>query len=267
MALVLTYNSDLGRVEAVASGFGAGTVRGELVRFDAGALTNAETVRGGIFDPLAPADTARVSDYEYAPGELNTYRFTTYNISDAVVTTFTQTITPDNTSTWVKSPVRPFLNRTVTVLDFGEVSAPARGGVFEIKGRRLPIAVTEVRGSRRFTLELAAATQTEAEEIERVLAFGDVLYLQPAAGCPVPGPLYAQVGDLTTARRSLRGPRRYLTLPLIEVAAPAAEVVGYTIDWAGVVDTWATWADVQTDSASWLALMQYVADPADVIVG
>lgn len=178
------------------------------------------------------------------------------------------TVTAALAAVWLKSIARPFLNRTVTVHDYSDITRPARGAVFEVIGRRDPVAVTEVRGSRRFDVTLRANTRTEVDELDRFLSFGDVVLLQPPAGSPVPGPLYAYVGDVTVSKGGQHQHElRFLTLPLTEVAAPDAAVVGYTATIAGIVAAFATCADVLAAFATCQDLLEYVSAPEDEIVG
>jgi hypothetical protein len=266
MSLAASYNADLARVQLTADTFAASTARGVLTRYTS-SPTNQVTVRGGTFDPLADSDTIAVDDYEFTPGVLNTYLLTTYDADGDVLDEFTATVTPDITQVWLKSIARPFLNRTVTVTDWSDVTQPARGAVLDVIGRRRPVAINEVRGSRRYNLTLVTDDTDEADALELMLSFGDTLLIQPPADCPIPAPLYAWAGDVTTARRSTRGPRRYITLPLVEVDAPAPELVGYTVTWGGIVSAFSTWADVQSEFTDWLAVQEYVSDPSDETVG
>ncbi len=168
---------------------------------------------------------------------------------------------------WLKNVGRPYLNRRVTVAGFSDVVAPARGGVFDVLGRRLPVAVTDVRGSRRYELTLVAADAAEASAIEFALSFGDTMLLHVPAGCVVPASMHVFVGDLATSRHSARATRRFLSLPLTEVDAPAAGVVGATITWQGVMNAYPTWADLLAAQASWLTLLESISAPSDEVVG
>lgn len=223
------------------------------------------TVRGA--SALTPT-AQTLYDYEYTPGVVNTYRAQALTAGGAVIATATTTITHAPAGVWLKNAARPYLNRAVTVHQYSDITRPARGGVLEILGRRDPVAVTEVRGSRRFDLILRADTTDEVAAIELALSFGDPVYLQPPAGSAVPGPLWAFVGDVTTDKGGEHQlPLRFLTLPLIEVEAPDAAIVGTGITWAGVTGAYATWSAVTAAKATWLALMESISDPADEVVG
>jgi hypothetical protein len=68
----------------------------------------------------------------------------------------TDDITPTITEPWLKSVARPFLNQPVTFGgDTFAMERPARRGVFDVVGRSLPVAVSDVRSSRRYSLRHA----------------------------------------------------------------------------------------------------------------
>jgi hypothetical protein len=182
------------------------------------------------------------------------------------LTNQTNSITPALDTVWLKNLARPFLNRPVTVNDWSDVERPSRNGVFPIVSRTLPIAVTDLRLSRRYELVLTTPTPAEAKELDLCLASGDPILVHVPADCPIPG-LYAVVGTVVVSRREKRSPRRYLTLPLVEVVAPGPDIIGATNTWASVIATYATWADLIAANATWQDLLDGVADPGDVVVG
>lgn len=265
--ITLTYEPVLSRVTVDVSALAGGAEYAVIDRSVGGVTWT--TVRGGSAAD-ATSGAVLVYDYEFPDTVELTYRVRAYDSGDSLLSTETDTITVVLGAVWLKSPARPFLNRTVTVLDFGDITDPARGGVLEVLGRRLPVAVTEVRGSRRYELTLGTVDPEEARAVELFLSFGDVVFVHVPASCTnVPRSMYASVGDVGISRRSVYGPRRYFTLPLTEVAAPDAGIVGFTITWAGVVAAWATWGDLIADPAvpTWLDLQSYVSSPDDEIVG
>lgn len=175
-------------------------------------------------------------------------------------------ITPDlGGRAWLKSISRPFLNRPVTVLDYSDVERPARGGLFDVPGRTAPLAVTGVRGSRRWTLEVLTDTAGAALDVDMILASGDVLLVQAPAGTDVPAG-YVQVGDTRQRRTSRLGARRIFELPLTEVAAPTADIVGSTATCQTVLNTYATCAALLAAHPTCLSVMELIGDPTEVIV-
>lgn len=177
------------------------------------------------------------------------------------------TITPLLDRARLVFPLRPYLDRDVVITAWSEVTRPSRGAVFEVLGRRLPVAVTEVRGSRRFDITCVVDDQAAADSLELAVSFGDVCFLHTPPGHPVPGPLYAAIGDVSTAKRSQTGRRRYVTLPLVEVAAPDPALSGTTITCRGVLGGWSTCADLLAAFASILDLLQASSYPEDEVVG
>jgi hypothetical protein len=175
----------------------------------------------------------------------------------------TGSITPEFHQVWLKSIARPFLNQPVTVLrDFADVERSARGGVFDIVGRSLPVAVTDLRGSRRWTLRLCTETAQDAHDLDLLLISGDPVFLQVPVNSNLPVPsIYAHVGD-TSARKRAYSEHRTWSLPLTQVAAPGPDVIGATITWQCVLDTYATWQDVLNANASWADLLQQVCADA-----
>lgn len=269
MSLTATYDAPANRVVLNVSALNASTARVEVERFTGAILTNGRMVRGGDRDPSTSA-AFTLYDHEFPPNVLLTYRARSYSSTEVLLNTFTATITVNLAVAWLKSPARPFLNRAVTIVDFGDVESPARGGVLEVLGRRLPVALTSLRGSRRYQLVLRAASREEADALELFLSFGDAVYVQVPAACAVPRSLYAFVGDTSFKRVGRHdGAVRYVTLPLTEVDAPDASISGFSVTWLGVRTAWATWGTLKADPAipTWLALQQYVSAPADEVTG
>ncbi|MFD6640508.1 hypothetical protein ACFWDN_32390, partial [Micromonospora chalcea] len=163
----------------------------------------------------------------------------------------------------------PFLNRQVEVRDFSDVARPSRGGVFDVVGRSFPVAVTDVRGSRRWTLQVSTYSPQEADDLDLMLAGGDILLVHvPASGrlSSVPGG-YVTVGDtreVTPPTSDLR--MRVFDLPCTEVAAPGPDVVGAAVTCQTVLNTYGTCAQVVSAHPTVLDLLELVGDPTDVLV-
>ncbi|MBG0560731.1 hypothetical protein [Actinoplanes aureus] len=264
MSVTLTYDSTLARVRVSATV--GGTVAYAVVDRSVNGI-RWTTIRGG--DHLAPAGGVVASnDYEFPPGVAITYRVRGYSDAGVLLSTETAVITAVIERVWLKSVARPFLNRPVTVLDRPQVSRKNRGGLFEIKGRSLPIVVSEVRGPAEWELRVRTDSPAQTRALELLLAVGDVLYVQvPDDYDDVPGG-YVSVG--TTGRRrlsALPGDRRQVwALPMTEVAPPGPDVVGATVTWQSLLAEFGTWADVLAFFATWADVLEYVADPETVIV-
>jgi hypothetical protein len=212
------------------------------------------TVRGGVVTPAG--GEIRVDDYEFSPGIANYYR---------VVGVFEGSISPVIDRVWLKSLARPFLNRQVVVQDYSDVDRQSRAGVFEVIGRSVPVSVSDVRSSRRWTLDLLTETPDEASTLDLILASGDPLLVHVPADCDVPGG-YVSVGDTSVRRPARRTLRRITSLPCTEVAAPGPDVVGATLTWQTVLSTYATWAAVLAAHPTWADLQELIGSPEDVIV-
>lgn len=179
----------------------------------------------------------------------------------------TASVTPTLTGVWLKSISRPFLNQTVQVI-YGPthaVTRPARVGVFDIVGRTLPIAVSDIRSSRRWTMLLRTDTETAADSLDLILASGDVLFLQGPPACDLIS-CYLAVGDVARTNHPLRPRRLTWELPVTEVAAPGPDVVGSAVTWASVLAAYGTWADVMAAHPTWADLLTLIGDPSEVIV-
>lgn len=264
MTVTPTYDAGLSRVRVSASGLSGSPVTALVERSIDGVTWS--TVRGGTSVTVSGGSlTLPVDDYEFIDGLANTYRVTAYNVSDVQVDQETAAITPDLTGVWLKSIGRPFLNRQVTVADYSDIERPSRAGVFDVIGRSYPVAVSDVRGSRRWTLEVLTSTTAEATDLDLILASGDPLFVHVPADCTIPGG-YVTVGDTTQRRTSRRGLRRMFVLPCVEIAAPGADVVGATSTWQTVVSTYATWSDVISAHTTWADLLELIGSPSDVIV-
>lgn len=217
------------------------------------------TVRGGSAVTITGADTADLDDYEFVPGAVNHYRVT------AGADVFTTTITPAQTSVWLKSITRPFLNRAVSVVEHSDITRPARNGVFPIIGRSYPVAVTDVRLAREWTMTVKADTVDDADALDLVFASGDPLYVQVPPTLDIPGG-YVVVGNVVRRRFGHVSQRRWFDLPMTEVAPPGPEVVGVTATWETLVAEFGSWTAVLAEFGSWAEVLEYVADPETVIV-
>lgn len=256
MALTGTFDPILSRVRLAAGALDDGSVA-LFERSRNGVYWT--TVRGGAAVSITGADTAALDDYEFVPGAVNHYRVT------AGADVFTTTITPAQAAVWLKSITRPFLNRAVEVVGHGDIRRAGRNGVFEVRGRSDPVAVTDVRSSRRWTMTVMAQSVADADVLELVFASGDPLYVQSDGARDIPGG-YVVVEDMTRSRYGTVSGRRYFELPMRNVAAPGPDVVGATSTWETLVAEFGSWTAVLAAFGSWADVADYVADPSVVIV-
>ncbi len=256
MSLTATFDPILSRVRLAATVLDDGSVA--LFQRSRNGIYWT-TVRGGAAVAITVGDTAALDDYEFVPGVINYYRVT------AGADVFTATITPAQSGVWLKSITRPFLNRAVEVVGHGDIRRAARNGIFEVKGRSDPIAVTDVRGSRRWEMTVMAQTVNDADALELVFASGDPLYVQTDGTRDIPGG-YVVVDEVERSRYGTVSARRYFTLPMRNVAAPGPDVVGATSTWETLVAEFGTWADVLAAFGTWADVVEHVSDPSVVIV-
>jgi hypothetical protein len=262
MALTATYEPGLSRIRLAADTLGATATYAVVDRTTNGVTYS--TVRGGTALPVV-AEAAAVDDYEFPVGIATTYRVRSFTAADALVATFTTTTTQQLDDVWLKSIPHPFLNQTAVIADMGDVARPTRGGVFDVVGRSFPVAVTTVRGSRRFDITVATVTRTEQQDLDLLLASGDAIFIHTPADYPLVGG-YFDVADTSQTRQGVSWERRWTTLPLTEVAPPGPQIVGTTVNWQNVVNNFPTWADLIAGEATWNTVLERISDPADVVV-
>lgn len=171
-------------------------------------------------------------------------------------------VTPTLDGVWLKFIARPFLNTQVDAYGEVNVTRRARNAVFDVVGRTVPVAVTDVRAGREYPLSVTTLTSETHSRLDFAVLGGDPVFVHAPPGSPVPT-MYAVIGD-TSDDQPVPGTHLW-TLPLTEVAAPAPEIVGATITWQGVVNAYATWQDVLDSQSTWADLLTLIGDPADII--
>ena len=185
------------------------------------------------------------------------------------LTTQTNTITPALPGVFIKSLRRPFLNREVQVLDYGDITRASRNAAFDVIGRTYPVGVADVMGGRAWTMTLWTDNLSDADDLDLVLASGDIWFVHVPVGCAVPGGYVIIDGSVTRRRPSnskRQTVRRFFDLPLLEVATPDDDVAGSTSTWATILATYATWQDVISANATWADVLELVGSPGEVIV-
>ena len=168
---------------------------------------------------------------------------------------------------WLKNLRYPALNRPVTVTEFSDLTRPARAGLFDVKGRSLPVAVSDQRGSTSFELVLVTETSEDARRLDLALTVGGPWMIHTPPGCPVPGG-YVAIGNTTQRRRtrSARSPRRYTSLPCTVEAPPGPDVVPTLLTWATVRRLYGSWAALIAAHPTWADLLETVGSEEDVVV-
>jgi len=175
----------------------------------------------------------------------------------------TGSITPNFTKVWIKNLQRPYMNTALST-PVGELSIkqPARAGVFPIKGRSLPVAVTDLRGGKSYTIGAQVSDATERDRLSQVLQAGEPILLHIPPGNIRLDSMYAVIGDIEYDDEA-----SIMWMPLTEVAAPVASIVGVTVLWQDIVSTYATWSDLIAAKATWADVLASVGNPTDIITG
>ena len=191
-------------------------------------------------------------------------------VSGLATGTETATITPDlDGRAWFKSIKHPFLNRPIhRVLAGGgqSISRASRGAVFDVQGRSVPVAVTDVRSSREFTLTVQVPDETAARDMDLTLASGDVFFLQiPPELAPHMTGGYVRIGESTQHREADTIKWRF-TIPCTVVAPPGPGVVGTTMTWGGVFRLYGSWEALVASNPTWGDLLATVGSPDDLVV-
>jgi hypothetical protein len=210
-----------------------------------------------------------------------TVNFQSYHVADlsAPSPTFsslgTTTITPAQAVPYLKFPLRPFLNQQVTLCNWQDETRTERGAVFQVLGRSLPVAVTELRESRTFTALLVAQDSAAVDALILAFSFGDIAFIQtpgPALYCGLmrrsfPASGYFFVGGIVISRPLDGSPTYTVSIPLTEVSAPDYSILGSGATWAGIEAAFSSWTAVEAQFASWNAVLQYVSSASQEIVG
>jgi hypothetical protein len=176
----------------------------------------------------------------------------------------TVTVTPAQTSVWLKNPLKPYLNRAVSVQGVDDVVRAARTGVFDILSRSLPVAVTDLQGGRVTAIHVRSDSSV-SDDLEGCLATGDVILIHPPAVQRVVPRMYAVLGQTGRNRPADTGTARILTLPVTEVAQPSMTLAASLSNWNTVINTYATWAALAAAKATWNDVLLLVGSPTDVV--
>jgi hypothetical protein len=258
MTVTLTYDPTLARVIISCNSLGAAVTA--LVERSTDQITWV-TVRGGIDVTVTAGAFARpVDDYEFVPNVQNFYR-----VDPDTGSNQTGSLTPTLTATWLKSIARPFLNMSFAQSEIvSDAARPERDGVFDIIGRSLPIAVTDVRSSLQYNLRLVTRTLAEANALDMLLASGDTLFLHVPPTWPLPS-AYVAAGS---APREFRWSTDWSTwtLAIKEVAAPGPDIIGGTSTYQTVLSTYATYTTFLAAHSDYADVLTLIGSPSEVIV-
>lgn len=187
----------------------------------------------------------------------------------------TASITPSLAGrVFLKSIRHPFLNTPVRVSDYGDIESASHSAAFPVKGRSLPVAVTDLHGGRNHQLDLVTDSEADERRLDLMLRTAEVLFVHvPNVATPgaegnvlLPGSMYVLVGPVI--RHRIGGVSRFhrFSLPLAEVVPPGPDVVGGTLTWGTVMRLYGSWEALIAAHPSWLDLLQTVGSPEDLVV-
>lgn len=185
-------------------------------------------------------------------------------VFEPVMSTQTNSITPSLAGeTWLKFLHRPFLNTVVEPYGELNVTRRSRSGTFDVVGRSYPVSVTDLKGSRQFDLQLKTLTTEDHDRLDLVLSGGDPVFLHAPPTSPLPT-LYADIGDVSD--ESPVPGTHFFKLPLTEVVAPGADIVGATSTYQTIVNNYVSYSEVLSEFADYQEVLEEVGQPSDIVV-
>lgn len=166
---------------------------------------------------------------------------------------------------WLKNPSRPGNNIRITITEVGDITRPARTARFDVLGRTVPVAVSDLAGGRQFDMALDVLGNAAADDMDNRLASGDPMYLQapgPAKDVPT---MYFVCGDFVRSRDAKGSTSQTFHVPVFEVAAPGSTVAGATYLWSDVIANYADWNAVIAANATWGDLINRISNTIIIV--
>ncbi|MFD5161046.1 hypothetical protein ACFWMJ_23705 [Streptomyces hawaiiensis] len=238
---------------------GGPTYKWSLIRIVSGQPN--QPVRGWTGDLLnqtITGDIAVATDYEAPLGVPVQWRVALTDTAGVLRLSYTSdpvTLDAEITDVWLKDPGLPQRSVKVTVATpMPTWTTPARQGVNQVRGRRLPVVISDVRGGRTGDLTVVTESTADREALDWVLASGSPLLLQWPPGWGEQD-MYVSVGDVQAAPvvEYAEFHDRTWVLPLTEVDRPIGGVTGSADrTWQTVKDAGATWSEVLEGATTWL---------------
>lgn len=178
----------------------------------------------------------------------------------------TGNITPTTTKYRIKNIGRPGLNTVIEPVGPPiEITRPARTGLFDVLGRTMPVAVTDVQGSHRFTLMVDVPGLSSRKDMDNRLSSGEPMYLEaPTEDDQIPT-VYFVAGDVGNNQDVTAGVNFTFSIPVTEVAKPGSAVLSSTTVWADIIADFASWSALIAAEATWSDVISRISD-SDVIV-
>jgi hypothetical protein len=175
------------------------------------------------------------------------------------------TIIPSMFNVWLKFPAAPYLNRTITLIDWDQIERTTRVGFYTVVGKRNAVPSTDTHVPRAVSISVFAYTDDEIAAIDLVLSIGQIALLHIPPNVALKS-MYVGFGTYDFVRPAHLSHRGTFTIPLTEVDQPSLSIVGSTVTWATLVTNYATWQDVITANATWSAVLALTGSPADATI-
>lgn len=172
----------------------------------------------------------------------------------------------------LKSIRYPFLNRTVKLLDRGQVIVrESRSGTFPVSGRSNPTAVAELLGGHEFThyIQTEGTNHLEAaRNLDLTISSGDIFFIHVPKGVRAPGGYVVITGGSNQERMfhgSDKSPHVF-EINCSTVNPPGPGVVGTTLTWGTIFNIYGGWGALLNANPTWADLLETVGSPDDVFV-
>lgn len=179
----------------------------------------------------------------------------------------TGSVLVDQTGTWLKWPLLPFLNRSVQLVGpLDDVGPESRSGLFDIIGRNARVAVTDLMSGLDTSYTVETATKADAVDLMTALQTGQVVFFQPPTQDSNLETLYALPGAPKRSIFTENSAKRHTTIPLFECAPPDLTLAATQATLQTILNTFATFTDLLAAEATLGDLLLLVGTPEDVIV-
>lgn len=181
---------------------------------------------------------------------------------------------------WIKDPIRPYLDRRVTLkAPAGDPSCiPGRGIFFQsmgainyngrstgliIQNQARTVGSLQVRSAAESSINLVTRTIDDRDDMTNLLATGDVLFWQGPAHYGEPD-RYINVGDVSINRITIdhRRPWRLISMPWVEQDAPIGAAYGVLgTRWIDYCLTGTTYDGAETAGMTWEQMTLGMSNP------
>lgn len=165
---------------------------------------------------------------------------------------------------WLKVPTVPYLNRTITLIDWDEFSRASRANPYTVVGRVAAGAVTDYCSPRTINISVWTAGDADTASLDLVLSTGNVFFLHVPATCILQS-FYGVLGNYKYIRSAHRSHNHTYTIPLTEVLMPDVSIYGNPVTWATLLTLYGTWQDVLTNNTTWQSVLARQGQPADAL--